>query len=188
MLFIVSSVMSSVKTLIFIKSRNLIKIIELIKRANKNILYWKVIIIIAKYSIQAQGENATKTVVETTGGLKITIDEPERLGGGGEGPNPVEYLLASLAGCLNIVGHLVADEMDFELDDLKINIKGKLDPAKFKGKSEKNRAGYQEINVKIDAKTDAEQETLNKWLNIVKERCPVSDNIANQTPVKIEMD
>jgi uncharacterized OsmC-like protein len=146
-----------------------------------------VIIIIAKYSIQAQGKNDTKTVVETTGGLKITIDEPERLGGGGEGPNPVEYLLASLAGCLNIVGYLVAGEMGFELDDLKIDIKGKLDPAKFRGKSESKRAGYQEIEVSINAKTDANEETLNKWLNKVKERCPVSDNIANQTPVKINM-
>jgi len=147
-----------------------------------------VIIIIAKYSIQAHGENATKTVVETTGGLKITIDEPERLGGGGEGPNPVEYLLASLAGCLNIVGHLAASEMGFALDDLKIDIKGKLDPAKFKGKSDKTRAGYQEIDVSVAVKTDAEQETLNKWLKIVKERCPVSDNISNQTPVTINLD
>lgn len=146
------------------------------------------IIIIAKYSIQAHGENATKTVVETTGGLKITIDEPERLGGGGEGPNPVEYLLASLAGCLNIVGHLAASEMGFALDDLKIDIKGKLDPAKFKGKSDKTRAGYQEIDVSVAVKTDAEQETLNKWLKIVKERCPVSDNISNQTPVTINLD
>lgn len=146
------------------------------------------IIIIAKYSVQAKSENDTKTIVETTGGLKITIDEPERLGGGGEGPNPVEYLLASLAGCLNIVGHLVANEMGFKLDDLNFNIKGKLDPAKFKGKSETNRAGYQEIEVIVSAKADVDQDTLRKWLDKVENRCPVSDNIANQTPVKIKMD
>lgn len=145
------------------------------------------IIIIAKYSIKAQGENSTKTIVETAGGLKITIDEPKRLGGGGEGPNPVEYLLASLAGCLNIVGYLVADEMNFKLNDLRFDIKGKLDPAKFRGKSDQNRTGYQEIEVKVNVETDADQKTLNSWLNTVKERCPVSDNITNKTPVKINL-
>lgn len=143
------------------------------------------IIIIAKYSVQAQSENDTKTIVETRSGMKITIDEPERLGGGGEGPNPVEYLLASLAGCLNIVGSLVANEMDFHLNDLKFKITGKLDPAKFQGKSDANRAGYQEIEVKVKAEADVDQKTLNEWLSKVESRCPVSDNLTNQTPVKI---
>lgn len=146
------------------------------------------ITIIAKYNVEAESKNTTKTVVETAGGLKITIDEPERLGGGGEGPNPVEYVLASLAGCLNIVGHLVAGEMNFKLDELKFNLSGKLDPAKFRGKSETKRAGYKEIEVKVDAKADVSQDVLDEWLKKVESRCPVSDNLAHQTPISIKMD
>jgi|SRR6056297_2750865 len=141
----------------------------------------------AEFSIKAESKNKTQVVVETPGGFKITVDEPENMGGTNEGPNPVEYVLAALSGCLNVVGHLVANEMGITLDDMKIEISGELDPAKFMGKSEDVRAGYQKINVKIDVETDADEETLAEWLNVVEARCPVSDNISNETPLEIEV-
>lgn len=142
---------------------------------------------IAKYSVKAESENPTKTVVKTQGGFEITIDEPEKLGGTNAGPNPVEYILAALSGCLNVVGHLVAKEMGFVLKDMSLELSGKLDPAKFMGKSETKRAGYQEIEVKIDVESDADEDTLAEWLAVVESRCPVSDNLANETPVKINL-
>lgn len=142
---------------------------------------------LAKFSVKAESKNKTKSLVTTPGGFEMIVDEPEKLGGGNEGPNPVEYLLGGLAGCLNVVGHLVAKEMNFELKEMEIEIDGKLDPAKFMGKSETVRAGYQEINVKIDVKADADQETLKEWLSLVEARCPVSDNIGNKTPVNLEV-
>ena len=142
---------------------------------------------LAKFSVKAESKNATKSVVKTPGGFEMIIDEPENLGGGNEGPNPVEYVLGALAGCLNVVGHLVAKEMEFVLEEMKIEISGKLDPAKFMGKAETVRAGYQEINVKIDVEADADKDTLAKWLAVVEERCPVSDNIGNKTPLNIKI-
>ncbi len=142
---------------------------------------------LAKFSVKAESKNQTKSVVTTPGGFEMVIDEPENLGGGNEGPNPVEYLLGALAGCLNVVGHLVANEMGFALEKMKIEISGKLDPAKFMGKAETVRAGYQEINVKVEVEADADQKTLTEWLAVVEERCPVSDNIGNKTPLKLEI-
>lgn len=131
-------------------------------------------------------ESKTKTVVETSN-FKLVIDEPASLGGTNKGPNPVEFMLAALAGCLNVVGNLVASEMKFNISSLKINLEGDLDPNKFIGKSDEKRAGYQEIRVKLDIKSDADSETLEKWVSEVERRCPVSDNIANATPVKISL-
>lgn len=142
---------------------------------------------LAKFSVKAEGKNQTKTLVTTSGGFEMVIDEPETLGGGNEGPNPVEYLIGALAGCLNVVGHLVAKEMDFVLKEMKIEISGELDPAKFMGNADNVRAGYQEINVKIDVETDADEATLAEWLDAVEERCPVSDNISYKTPLKLEI-
>jgi uncharacterized OsmC-like protein len=68
-----------------------------------------------EFSIKAKSENVTKVVAETPGGFKITVDEPEKLGGTNEGPSPVEYVLAAFAGCLNVVGNMVAKEMDLKL-------------------------------------------------------------------------
>jgi len=38
--------------------------------------------------------------------FSIVIDEPPSLGGHDAGANPVEYLLASYAGCVNVMAHL----------------------------------------------------------------------------------
>jgi uncharacterized OsmC-like protein len=139
---------------------------------------------VVKFSAKAKNENRTKTVVETRG-FKMTIDEPENLGGTNEGANPVEFMLAALAGCLNVVGHIVAKEMGFQLHGLEIELEGDLDPAKFSGKDTEERAGYKEIRVTIKPDTDTDSETLEKWVRAIEARCPVSDNISNTTPLKI---
>lgn len=139
-----------------------------------------------KFSAKAGGESSTKTVVEARG-FKIVIDEPPNLGGKDEGANPVEYLLAALAGCLNVVGHVVAKEMGFELKGLTCELEGDLDPARFLGAQTDQRAGYQEIRVSLHPETDANAAVLAEWLAAVKRRCPVSDNLVNPTPVEIAL-
>ena len=139
-----------------------------------------------KFSAKAKSENDTKTVVEARG-FKITIDEPESLGGTNAGANPVEYMLAALSGCLNVVGHLVAKEMGIHLNGLEIELEGDLNPARFVGKSMEDRAGYKEIRVMIKPDTDADRATLDQWIKAVENRCPVSDNLANATPLHISL-
>ena len=139
-----------------------------------------------KFSVKAKSENPTKTVVETRG-FTVTIDEPENLGGTNHGPNPVEYILAALSGCLNVVGHIIAKEMGFEMRGMELQLEGDLDPAKFMGKQTGSRTGYQEVRVIIKPDCDADQATLQRWLQVVEERCPVSDNIANATPLTIQL-
>lgn len=139
-----------------------------------------------KFAVEARSESSTKAVVETRD-FEFVVDEPEPLGGTDEGPNPVEYLLGSWAGCLNVVANLVAQERDITIDSLEISIEGDLDPRAFQGVSDEERAGYQEIRVRIDAETDADEEELQKWIEAVERRCPVGDNIQNATPTEIEL-
>lgn len=137
-----------------------------------------------KFSTSAIAETPTRTLV-TARHFKIIIDEPEALGGTDDGPNPVEYVLAAVSGCLNVVGHVVASEMGFQLKGLTIEAEGALDPARFQGTSYNKRAGYQEIQIKLKPEADADKLTLEKWMAAVSDRCPVSDNLSNETPVSI---
>lgn len=137
-------------------------------------------------NVKATKENPTKTVVKARN-FEMIIDEPANLGGTDHGANPVEYVLAALSGCLNVVGHVVAKEMGFEIKSLEIELDGELNPARFMGKSDKERAGYQAINVKMKPETDADEATLKTWIEKVENRCPVSDNLANATPVNITL-
>lgn len=138
------------------------------------------------FKVSAHSENPTKTVAKA-GKFELVIDEPKGLGGTDQGPNPVEFVLAALAGCLNVVGHVVANEMGFKLRGMSLELEGDLDPSKFSGKPTASRAGYQEIRVKIKADSDASDEQLKTWLETIEDRCPVSDNLAHLTPVKIDL-
>ena len=141
---------------------------------------------LATFGVSASAATDTRTTIETRG-FEFEVDEPKPLGGTDEAPNPVEYLLGAWAGCLNVVGHGVADEMDLEIDDLSIDIEGDLDPAKFLGEDPDVRAGYQHIEVTVDAEVDADDETVQEWLETVEKRCPVGDTVANPTPVDVSL-
>jgi len=102
--------------------------------------------------------------------------------------SPLEYILAALAGCINIVGFLVAKEMEINIEKIFIEISGKLNTDKLMGKNTKERAGYKEIEVKVRVQGDVEEEKLEEWLKQVEERCPIGDNIMNETPVKASVE
>lgn len=139
-----------------------------------------------KFNVHAKSQSATKAIVSARN-FQITIDEPANLGGTDAGANPVEYVLAALSGCLNVVGHLIAKEMGFTLRGLELDLEGDLDPAKFMGQGTQGRAGYASITVTIKPNTDADKATLDTWLKAVESRCPVSDNLSNATPLKITL-
>lgn len=145
-------------------------------------------------TFDARTELAEGTRVHTeTRHFEFVIDEPESLGGTDEGPNPVEYLLGSLGGCLSIVGRVVAGEMDIDVVDLAIDLEGDLDPAKFQGADVDSRAGFQEIRASIQAELRSQDgepvsdDTRAAWLDQVEQRCPVSDNLGFETPITVEL-
>jgi len=138
----------------------------------------------ANFRVRAVSESPARVAVRARN-FTMIVDEPPNLGGEDKGANPVEYVLAALAGCLNVVGHLVADEMGFKIRRLEIDVYGPLNPARLYGKSYEDRAGYKEIIAEMKVDTDAEEETLEKWVKSVEDRCPVSDNLGNPTPVKV---
>ena len=137
-----------------------------------------------KFRVVAQSENPTKTVVKTRG-FEIIIDEPESLGGTNDGANPVEYMLAALCGCINVMGHVIAKEMEFELRNLKIKMCGNLNPQRLFGSSFEDRAGYKKIDISLEPDCDVSIEVLEEWLAKIEDRCPVSDNLTHTTPINL---
>jgi len=139
------------------------------------------------FSVQGESSSAAKFIAKTRQ-FRLVVDEPEDLGGTDENANPVEYILAGLAGCLNVVGHLVAKELGFTINKLKIDVTGNINPDKLFGVSTNERAGFKHIDLKLVPETDASIEVLAEWLKIVQERCPVKDNLTNITPVKVSVE
>ncbi|HKL37714.1 MAG TPA: OsmC family protein [Bacteroidales bacterium] len=138
-----------------------------------------------KFRTKAVSLNPTKTQVKARH-FEIIVDEPQDLGGTNEGANPVEYLLASYAGCLNVMGHMVAKELDFELKGMEIDLAGSLNPARLFGQATEERAGYKEIQVTLKPQCDTDEQTLQKWQAAILDRCPVGDNLKNTTEVVVD--
>lgn len=139
-----------------------------------------------KFRVKAHSENPTKTIVKARG-FEIVIDEPADLGGTNEGANPVEYILAAFCGCINVMAHVIAKEINIELRSVKIKMAGELNPNRLFGTSYDDRAGYKGIQVVIEPDCDATEEELAKWLEAIEDRCPVSDNLRNITPVELKL-
>lgn len=138
------------------------------------------------FSINGENKNVTRLDVNARQ-FKIIVDEPASLGGTDQGANPVEYILAGYAGCLNVVGHLVAKELGITINNLRVEISGDLNPARFMGLSFDERAGFLGLHVKLQVDSNADEVTLEKWLQQVENRCPVNDNLANPTPIRISL-
>jgi uncharacterized OsmC-like protein len=137
------------------------------------------------YAINAKSTSHSRTDV-TVRNFTVIVDEPENLGGTNAGPNPIELELASLSGCINVTGHLVARQMGFSIQALEMRLEGTLNPARFMGKDSEDRAGYKEIRVHLQIESDASPDILAAWKEAVEERCPVSDNLSKGTVISLD--
>ncbi len=140
-----------------------------------------------RFSVNGESNSTTQFVAKARH-FKLVVDEPQELGGADEAANPVEDILAGLAGCINVVGHLVAKELGFVISKLNIDISGEINPDKLLGISNHERAGFQSIQINLNPETEADIVTLSQWLKIVEDRCPVKDNLRNETPVRLSVE
>jgi uncharacterized OsmC-like protein len=106
----------------------------------------------------------------------------------GRDANPIEFFLGSVLGCLNSTASAVARDMGIEIDELEATVTGGVNYATYKGEETDDRAGVQGVDVTLSVTADADEATLREWLAAVEERCPVTDNVANETRVDVDLD
>ncbi|MGV8885609.1 MAG: OsmC family protein [Microbacteriaceae bacterium] len=138
------------------------------------------------FTVTGKAESPTKLAVSVRD-FTFVIDEPPSFGGADSGPNPVEYTLAALAGCMNVVIHLIAHERGVEVRSLHLTAHGELDPAHLMGQPTENRSGFRAIELIAEIDADADASELDEILRLAESRCPVSDNLSHETPLTIRL-
>ncbi|WP_339062827.1 OsmC family protein [Tepidibacillus marianensis] len=109
-------------------------------------------------------------------GFKVTVDEPEQIGGSNQGMTPVELLLSSLGSCLSITISLFSKPFHVDIQELRLDVEGELDPMAAMGQSEA-RSGYQDIRVNVHIVSDAPISRIEKLIKMAESKCPVSDTL-----------
>ena len=129
-----------------------------------------------------------KFKIEVKAGDHIMYVDQTKAGGGTDaGATPLEYFFASLAGCIGTIARIIANQKRIKLNGMDIKVEGAYDLETLLGKSKENRAGFAGIKVTLKIDSDMSKEEKDAFVHEVESRCPVSDNIANITPVEIEV-
>jgi uncharacterized OsmC-like protein len=119
--------------------------------------------------------------------FKLTVDEPEALGGTDQGPNPVELVLAALASCQEITYRLYADSLEIPLNGVSVKVTGDLDLRGFFAVDEAVRPGFGAIQAEVTLDSPATEAELAHLKEVVDRHCPVLDILSAPTPVAISL-
>jgi uncharacterized OsmC-like protein len=154
---------------------------------------------IAKFNFRATntwlgGEKNRSTIKEFSGALTehrtvgkaFVFDngEPEVLLGEDKAPNPVEWLLHALIGCMTTTTAYHAAARNIAVEAIDSNLEGDLDLRGFLGLDEEIRKGYSAIRVRMRVKTKASAATIKSLAAM----SPVFDTVSGSVPVSVEVE
>jgi uncharacterized OsmC-like protein len=115
-------------------------------------------------------------------------DEHQVLLGEDRGPNPVEYLLTGLIGCLTsaLVYHAAAKGI--EIRGIESRVEGNIDLRGFLGLSKDVQVGYENIRVYFKIDADVSEEQKEDLIEMARKYSPVFNTVSNPTPVSVKLD
>lgn len=122
--------------------------------------------------------------VHAKGPFVMDNAEPPVLLGEGAAPNPVEYVLHALAGCLTTTMVYHAAARGIEVQSVTSELQGDLDLQGFLGLDDDVRKGFSAVRVKLLVESDADAETLMS----LTQYSPVYDIVSKSLPVEIKVE
>jgi uncharacterized OsmC-like protein len=127
-------------------------------------------------------EDAHKTAFTLHG------DEPDVLLGDDNGPNPVEFVLHGLAGCLSTTFVYYAAAQGVKIDSIDYTLEGDLDVQGLLGISKDVRPGFQNIRVTFHVRSEAPAEKLQELVKLAQMRSPVFNTISEPVPINVNLE
>lgn len=154
---------------------------------------------IAKFNFRAKnswlgGDRNRTTIRDFTGALEehrtgvqafiAENGEPDVLLGDDSAPNPVEWLLHALIGCMTTTTAYHAAAHGISIDAIESDLDGDLDLRGFLGLSPDVRKGYSAVRVRMRVKTKADAEQIKALVQM----SPVYDVVSRSVPVSISIE
>lgn len=133
--------------------------------------------VIGDFYCQGQEQRHKKTLV-------LQNDEADALLGDDDAPNPVEFILHALAGCVTTTTVYHAAAHGIHIDALETTLEGDLDLQGLMQTDPSVPSGYQNIRVSMKIKSNADPEQI-KLLENFFSFSPVFDTLTRAIPVQV---
>ena len=117
--------------------------------------------------------------------FEVDASEPPVLLGHNEAPNPAEYLLHALAGCLTLTIVNVAAARKVVLTEVSSTLEGVLDARGALGLDDSIRNGFSRISATFHVEGEPPPEKLREVVERAKARSVVYDMVTNGVPVDL---
>ncbi len=108
------------------------------------------------------------------GGFTLVVDEPEDVGGTGQGPMPTDLLLASLSSCFALAVAWAADKRAIVLPDLDVTATGTYEGHKF-------------AHLALHVRTSLPADQARPLLESAKRVCYVTNTFGCVSDVEVEL-
>lgn len=120
--------------------------------------------------------------------MSFDEDEPPVLLGENKGPNPVEYLLIALSGCLTTALVTHASARGVELRNVNSRYEGDIDLRGFLGLSEEVKKQYEAIRVYFTIDADITDEQKEDLIREAQKYSPVYNSLKESVNISVNLD
>jgi len=143
----------------------------------------------------AQSDNTTPHIVVrgnaenfqheiTAGKHRLVADEPLSAGGGDAGPDPYDYLLASLGVCTSMTVGLYARRKQFPLENITVSLRHSRIYAEDCEECETKEGMLDRIDVEIELTGPLTAEQRAKLMEIAA-KCPVHRTLTSEINIRL---
>jgi uncharacterized OsmC-like protein len=118
-------------------------------------------------------------------GFVIDNAEPSLIAGHDEAPNPVEYLLHALVGCLTTTFVYHAAMQGVRVRAIESQVEGQVDLRSFLGVREDVPGGFEAVSVRFRVSADCPDDELASLMDAARRRSPVANFVVRAVPTSV---
>ena len=137
---------------------------------------------LAEGEVSVSGQGGLRQSIRA-GGHVLVADEPERLGGGDEGPNPYDLLLAALGACTNMTLRMYAWRKKWPLAGVDSVLRHRKIHAQDCEECESEDGRIDVIERELTLSGDLSEQQAERLMEIA-DRCPVHRTLTSETVIR----
>lgn len=128
----------------------------------------------------------TATMAHGTQESTLHVDVAPKFGGTGLAPDPLQYMLLGLGSCYAATVVTIAALEGVEITDLQVIAESDADVSRVYDITENPLMEQVSVTVKVTA--DVDDDTLNRWQQTARDKCPFAYTIMNAVPLETQIE